>query len=98
MGGHCPVAEGPCVFGPAPRACEFALAGPAWRRRAVEQSALPRQTEDPTTRGAQAGVSATAYQYAAVELCDFRRSDCICLDKPARCYQAGYIAAVTLAD
>ncbi len=34
----------------------------------------------------------------AVETCDFRRSDCGCLSKPATCLQAGYPAAVELSD
>lgn len=33
-----------------------------------------------------------------IELCDFRRSTCGCLSKPARCLAGGYPAIVTLAD
>jgi hypothetical protein len=35
---------------------------------------------------------------AAIELCDFRRSTCNCLGKPAQCLQAGYAATVMRAD
>jgi len=36
----------------------------------------------------------TASQAAAIEGCDFRRSDCACLGKPATCLQAGFPAQV----
>lgn len=37
----------------------------------------------------------SAAQIVAVETCEFRRSDCACLSKPATCLQAGYPAVVT---
>jgi hypothetical protein len=34
---------------------------------------------------------------AAIEACDFRYSDCNCINKPVSCRQAGYVAVVELA-
>jgi len=38
--------------------------------------------------------SPTFADAAAIESCDFRRSDCACLGKPATCLQAGLPATV----
>lgn len=35
--------------------------------------------------------------FARIEACDFRRSDCNCISKPARCYQATFPVVVDLA-
>lgn len=89
--GVCPAGEAVCPYMlwrsgcPAARATGAEL---AWHRAAVARM-LAVAGPDPVP---------SARQIVAVETCDFRRSDCGCLGKPATCLQAVFPAVVGLDD
>ena len=96
---HCPIADGVvCPASLHARYCELANSDhPSYHAgmaaRLIELSQSPSQG-----RRDQPHRDIDSARIIAIETCDFRRSDCGCLGKPAHCQIGGYTAIVNCLD